>query len=221
MLLALDTSTHISGIALFDGRLRAEVAWDSGRNHTAQILPQLDLLLGQSQIARGDLRAVAVARGPGSWSGLRVGMSIAKGICLAAGLPLLGISTLDAIASQQPPLPMPVFPLIRLGRDRFATAEFRVQGVLDRREADRNVGLHELCVGIDDRAFFCGDIELAVQEELLRLLGERAAFPPPPAQLRRPGYLAALAWQRFVAGERDDLVTLEPIYLGEAVKPKA
>jgi tRNA threonylcarbamoyladenosine biosynthesis protein TsaB len=220
MLLALDTSTNISGIALFDGSLRAEVAWDSGRNHTAQILPQLDLLLRQSQLQRADLRAVAVALGPGSWSGLRVGMSIAKGICLAADLPLLGIGTLDAIASQQAPTAMPVYPLIRLGRDRFATAEFRMQGTRDRREPDRNSTLKELAAAIDDRALFCGDVEPPVQAELRQLLGERASFPSPAALLRRPGYLAALAWQRFAAGERDNLVTLEPIYLSEAVKPK-
>jgi tRNA threonylcarbamoyladenosine biosynthesis protein TsaB len=220
MLLAIDTSTMETGLALYDeGGARAEAAWRSGRNHTAQLLPQLDLLLRHVGVGRADLRAVAVALGPGSWSGLRVGMSVAKGLALAGGLALLGVGTLDILAYQHARPRLPIYPLLRLGRERFATARF--DGDAARQEPDRNVTLAELCAELEGRAIFCGDLDGAVQGELRRGLGQRAIFPGPAAGLRRPAFLAELAWRRYAAGERDDLVTLEPIYLGEPVKSRA
>jgi len=222
ILLAIDTSTTLTGLALYDATgPRAECAWASGRNHTAQLLPQLDLLLRHLGAERGDLHAVAVALGPGSWSGLRVGLSVAKGLALAAGMPIFGISTLDALAYQHGLPDMPVFPLIRLGRERFAVAEFRPDGLGPGRcGPDRNVGLAELCAEIVGPARFCGDLDAEVRAQLHDSLGALAHLPPPAANLRRPSFLAELAWQRLAAGTPDDLTTLEPIYLGEAVKPK-
>jgi tRNA threonylcarbamoyladenosine biosynthesis protein TsaB len=218
MLLAIDTSTMETGLALYDeAGPRAEAVWRSGRNHTAQLLPQLDLLLRHVGVGRGDLRAVAVALGPGSWSGLRVGMSVAKGLALAGGLALLGVGTLDTLAYQHARPGLPVYPLLRLGRERFATARFAGDGAA-RQEPDHNVTLAELCAEVQGRAVFCGDLDAAVQVELRRGLGPRALFPGPAAGLRRPAFLAELAWRRLAAGERDDLAALEPIYLGEPVK---
>lgn len=220
MLLAIDTSTMETGLALYDETgPRAEAVWRSGRNHTAQLLPQLDLLLRHAGLERTDLKAVAVALGPGSWSGLRVGMSVAKGLALAGDLALLGVGTLDILAYQHGRSRLPVYPLLRLGRERFATARFDGEAAT-RQGPDRNVTLAELCAELEGRAVFCGDIDPAVQAELRRGLGQRAIFPSPAANLRRPAFLAELAWRRYAAGERDDLVTLEPIYLGEPVKPR-
>jgi tRNA threonylcarbamoyladenosine biosynthesis protein TsaB len=219
MLLAIDTSTTITGLALYDaGGLRAECAWASGRNHTAQLLPQLDMLLRHIGAGRESLTAVAAALGPGSWSGLRVGLSVAKGLALAGDMALIGVSTLEALAYQQQRGGLPIYPLIRLGRARFASAEFVFGGWIERRTPDRNLGLDELCAAIDGRALFCGDLDDQTIAQIQGHMGERAIFPGPAASLRRPGFLAELAWQRLQNGERDDIVTLEPVYLGEAVK---
>lgn len=218
MLLAIDTSTTLTGLALYADAPLAECVWESGRNHTAQILPQLDLLLRQIGAARADLRAVAVALGPGSWSGLRVGVSLAKGLALAGDLPLIGVPTLEMIAYQQLPSSLPIYPLIRLGRDRFASAEFRGRSRLERRSPDRNVSLAELCDGIADRALFCGDLDADARGQIRQALADRAGFPTPAGSLRRPAFLAELAWRRHQSGDDDDLTTLEPIYLGEPVK---
>lgn len=222
MLLAIDTATGLTGLALYDDSgPRAECVWESGRNHTAQLLPQLDTLLRHVGAARGDLRAVAVALGPGSWSGLRVGMSVAKGLALAGGLPLLGVGTLDALAYQHGRPRLPVYPLVRLGRARFATAPFLPDGHGPGRQGpDRNLSLEELCAEVGGPALFCGDLDAETSAELRRCLGPRAALPAPAAGLRRPAFLAELAWRRHAAGETDDLTTLEPLYLGEPVKPK-
>jgi tRNA threonylcarbamoyladenosine biosynthesis protein TsaB len=212
MLLAIDTSTTWTGLACYnDSGMIGEASWLSGRDHTAQLLPQLTLLLRHLGKTRDSISAIGVALGPGSWSGLRVGLSTAKGLALARSLPVIGIGTLEALAYQHRRRGTTVIPLLRLGRERFATT-----GV-DTREP-RNVGLAELCAELNGRALFCGDIDGGVREILQEHLGERATFPTPSANVRRAGFLAELAWQRLQAGEADDIATLEPIYLGQPVK---
>src|SRR5919202_1047122 len=101
MLLAIDTSTAQTGLACYDAQgLQCECLWHSGRDHTAQLLPQLSLLLRHLGRSRDDITAIGVALGPGSWSGLRVGMSTAKGLALARDLPVVGVGTLDVLAYQ-------------------------------------------------------------------------------------------------------------------------
>lgn len=217
MLLAIDTSTVQTGLACYDERgVLGECAWHSGRDHTAQLLPQLTLLLRHLGVPRDAIGAVGVALGPGSWSGLRVGVSTAKGLALAHDLPVVGIGTLEILARQHSAAPMPVFPLIRLGRERFATAEFGGGAA----GQARNVTLAELCAEVSGQALFCGDIDAEAQAAIRQALGDRAHFPSPAANLRRPGYLAELAWQRLRAGQTDDITRLEPIYLGQPVKAK-
>jgi tRNA threonylcarbamoyladenosine biosynthesis protein TsaB len=222
MLLAIDTSTALTGVACYDeSGLLGECTWDSGRNHTAHLMPQLQLLLRHIQRHPDEVQAVAVARGPGSWSGLRVGMSVAKGMAVAGGLALLGVGTLDVLAAPHQHRRLPVVPLLRLGRERFAVAWFDDSDGWRRLGHYENVTLDELCARIDEPTLFCGDLDTATREHLRRGTSERAVFPTLAANLRRPGYLAELAWPRFVAGDHDSLATLEPLYLGEPVKPPA
>ena len=128
MLLAIDTSTDDSGIALYDGvRVLAECAWHSGRRHAEQVLPLIDHLMQRLDLRPADLTAVAVATGPGSWSGLRVGMSLAKAIAESRGLPIIGVPTLDVLAYPHRHGALPVVPMVRLGRDRYGAAVYRRQ----------------------------------------------------------------------------------------------
>jgi tRNA threonylcarbamoyladenosine biosynthesis protein TsaB len=219
MLLAIDTATTITGLALYDADgPRAEATWAAGRSHSAQLLPQLDMLLRHVGVGRAAITVLGVALGPGSWSGLRVGLSVAKGMALAGGLPLIGVSTLEAIAAQHARPGLTLAPLIRLGRERFATALF-LGDLPARQEDDRNVTLDELCAGLAGKTLFCGDLDAPTVAALRTCLGAKALFPSAAANLRRPAVLAELAWRRHAAGEHDDVSSLEPIYLGEPVKP--
>src|SRR3954470_8799467 len=120
MLLAIDTSNDFAGVALWDEHgLRAEATWHAGRQHTEQVLPQIDLLLRHVGAAAAQVEAIAVATGPGSWSGLRAGMSLAKALAIGRDRPLIGISTLDALAFGQRKAGLPVLAVVRLGRDRY------------------------------------------------------------------------------------------------------
>jgi tRNA threonylcarbamoyladenosine biosynthesis protein TsaB len=209
MLLAIDTATTMSGLALFDGTVRAEVMWDAGREHGAQLLPQLALLCEHVRCRPADLTAVAVALGPGSWSGLRVGLATAKGLALALDIPLLGVSTLAAL--RQPWRDHgATLALVRLGRDRFGVAEDDAP--------PRNVTLAELGVGCTGARWVLGDCDDAVRAVLATRPGLAPRYPGPLGQLRRAAATAELAWLRHQRGEADDRATLEPIYLGDAVR---
>ena len=221
MLLAIDTSTVQTGLALYDERgVIGECLWHSGRDHSAQLLPQLTLLLRHVGRERAEIAAVAVALGPGSWSGLRVGMSTAKGFALARGVPLVGVGTLDALLYQHERPGATTIPLIRLGRERFATGSPAGPGEAPRASVPRNVSLVEVAAEVTGRALFCGDVDSETQAVLRERLGDRALFPSPAASARRPGYLAELGWRRLQAGQIDDTATLEPIYLGQPVRTR-
>lgn len=212
MLIAIDTSTNQIGLACYNEMgVLAECVWDSARNHTLQLMPQLDLLLKHLGHGPESIKAVAVALGPGSWSGLRVGLSVAKGLALARDIPVIGVSTLDALVYQYAGAGMPIVPLIRLGRERFAS--------LDRELHEPcSVTLPALVAEVHERVLLCGDITEQERTHLRELLGERACFPGMAAAARRPAYLAELAWQRLQRADTDNAVTLEPIYLGQPVR---
>ena len=97
--LAMDTATDIAGLALAEpGQVVAEMTWPARRNHTQQLLPGLLHLLAQAKVDLEDLDGIIVAQGPGSFTGLRVGFAIAKGLAYGLGLPLVGVSTLEVEA---------------------------------------------------------------------------------------------------------------------------
>ena len=121
MLLALDTSTRQAGIALYSSErgLLAETTWHSANRHTEELMPAIDHMLAQAGLSARDLTAVGVALGPGSFTGLRVGLAAAKGLALAHGLKLVGVPTLDFTAYPHRRQPLPAAALIPAGRGRL------------------------------------------------------------------------------------------------------
>ena len=218
MLLAIDTSTDVSGIALRDERrVLAECVWFSGRRHAEQVMPMIDQMLRNVDVQAADLQAVAVAIGPGSWSGLRVGMSIAKALAIASNLPIIGVPTLDVLAYALRHYADFIVPLVRLGRDRYGAAVYRSTPAWERITPLQNMALDEL-PSLVEQGLFCGDVDEAAQ----RLLGERLGAAVQVADgsdnVRRAAVLADLGWQRWQHGDVDDVVTLEPLYLGNPVR---
>ena len=96
MELSIDTSTRYATVGLSsEGKTLAELAWRSERNHSVELVPAIKELMGQVRAEMGELKAVFVARGPGAFSALRVGMSTAKGMAVGLQVPLSSIPTLD------------------------------------------------------------------------------------------------------------------------------
>jgi len=208
-ILALDTSTGTASIAIYGGEegVVSELTWRSSSHHTVELAPYLDLLLSSRELA-----GIAVALGPGSFTGLRVGLSLAKGFALAQGIPLIGIPTLDALAYSQSHQPLPICALLEAGRGRICAALYE-KATLHRVTDYLLTTIEGLCSEITRPTLICGEIDGAGTAILRKRLGDRAVVISPAASLRRAGYLAELGWERLQRGEVDDPQTLEPIYL--------
>ena len=215
MLLAIDTATRIASIAFYEeGAVRSERTWHSKDDHTVELMPSIVGMLEQQGITPRDLSAVAVASGPGSFTGLRIGISVAKGLAFALDIPLVGIPTLDVLAYPHANQRLPTCAIIQAGRGRICIAFYRNWYRRWRRLSDyRLTTLADLCATIERRTLFCGEISPQAVDTLHQRLANLAVIASPASSLRRAGYLADLGWQRIERGEADDPVTLAPIYL--------
>jgi tRNA threonylcarbamoyladenosine biosynthesis protein TsaB len=215
MLVAIDTSTDHASLALHDGfQVRAEQTWETQRRHTVELLPRMVSMLEQLGLGAKHLSGVAVARGPGSFTGLRVGMAVAKGLALTRGLPLVGIPTLDVVAAAQGKSRHTLCAVLQAGRGRICIATYRWQdGKWQVRAEPRLTTWQKLTDEITSPTLFCGEIDPTGAEALATLEDGLATILPAAARLRRAGFLAEEAWQRLNLGETDDPATLAPIYL--------
>lgn len=215
MELAIDTSTRLAGVALArQGVTVAELTWLADLNHTAQLLPAIDHVLRQQGTKPAAIDLVVIACGPGSFSGLRVGVSAAKGFALALGVPLVGIGTLYVEAYPFLGAGMAIQPVLDAGRGELATCTFNaVDDSLVETVPNAIVTLGQLCDAVKGPTLFCGEHLPLVRQAIAERVGRLASFPPRSALLRRAGNLAELGWCRFARGEHDDPATLQPIYL--------
>jgi len=213
--LAIDTSTETASIALSRrGDVMAEATWNAGQNHTAELAPNIIHLMGQARVGFPDLTGIAVATGPGSFSGLRVGMSMAKGLAFALSVPLVGVSTLEAEAFPHSITGLPVCPMLDAGRGEIATALFQCRRGRWCRLVDEHITtIEELLPKVSGRSVFCGRVTEETARRLRDRLGARARVVSGGAALRRAGYLARLGWTRLERGDSDHLPTLQPLYL--------
>ena len=217
MLLAIDTATNLAGLALYDqttGRILGEEMWQSVNNHTVELMPRLVRLLEQRQIAQAGLSGLCVSLGPGSFTGLRIGLGLAKGLSLARDLPLVGIPTLDIVAQPHMTQRAPIWAILQAGRGRICVGKYvRRKGRWRRRGDYQLTTLEELCDEIEGRVLICGEIQKQDMDMLRQRLGPEAKIPTPAGSLLRPAYLAEIGWDRLGRGDVDDPRSLSPIYL--------
>jgi len=215
MQLAIDTSTDTASIALAqDGKVLTELTWRCGQNHSVELLPRLTHLLNQIGVSFQSISCIIVARGPGSFNGLRVGVSTAKGLAFSLGIPIVGIGTLEVVAYQHAETGLPICPIFNAGRGEIATAMYQKKG--DRwcqLTAEHITTVDILCSQIVAKTVFCGEFIPVIATHLRKQLRRKAVIPPPSASLRRAGFLAELGYQRLKAGNHDNPATLQPVYL--------
>jgi tRNA threonylcarbamoyladenosine biosynthesis protein TsaB len=226
MILALDTATRQAGLAIYDGEsVRAETIWrTTDRHHTEWLVPAIEIAFKQAGITVKELTAVAVTKGPGSYTGLRVALSVAKGLVAALGIPLIGVNTLDVLA--QPFMHnegQRICAAVPLGRGRFAyhfywaLPEFTEEHFFA--PPTPKIGtLQAIAAEIQDH-YSESHIKMVgefTREEQFNFDGDQTyhiEFVPSVLAMRRPSVVALLAAHRLQNGERDDPHTLEPIYL--------
>lgn len=212
LLLAIDTSTEVAGIALYDGAAMSELSWHAGRNQTVALLNQVQHLLTINGRSLDDLGAVGVAIGPGTFNGLRVGMSVAKGLCYARNLPLIGVVTLDGVAYPHIRTRHPIRAFVPAGRGRGVYADYRYRNGRWVRLSDlRNERLEQIVDGLTEKTIIAGEVPREMAERWADT--PLAVLPPPALRVRRPAYLAEIAYKRWIADDVDTLETLEPLYV--------
>lgn len=211
-LLAIDSSTEWSGVALYDGDDFSELTWDAGRNQTSTLSVEIMHLLSLSRVNLSDLGAIAVAIGPGSFNGLRVGLSVAKGLCYGLKIPICGVGTLDIAAYPHAASRSPIRAFVRAGRGRAVYADYRHRnGRWVRATELQNEPFDAISGQLTERTIIVGempgDLAAKLADETL------AVLPSPALRLRRPSYLAEIGFRRWQAGDVDPLEALEPLYV--------
>ncbi len=215
MILAIDTATRWLGMALHDGTaVVAEMGWRCLNNHTIELTPNLQQMMQRANVAAVDLTGIAVAVGPGSYTGLRVGMALAKGLALANQTPLLGIGTLDIVAAAVSPFPGQLWVVAEAGRTRICTAPYEWENGRGWQTSETPTieSWDELLPRLEGRVTFAGEITAQAAKKI-RAANKTFRISLPATAVRRAGYLAELGWQRLRAGDVDDAQTLAPIYL--------
>jgi tRNA threonylcarbamoyladenosine biosynthesis protein TsaB len=219
-LLAIDSSTRVGGLALYDGSsVLYECIWMRPDTRGADLAPGIQSVFRHTGLKMKDVKAIGIAIGPGSYTGLRTSLALAKGIVLAHGIDLIAIPTFDVIAASVPIQEKPLAAVLQAGRTRLAVGWYHEKK--GRWQADGKSALmsaSELEEAINKPTIICGEL----YEEERRVLGRKyknAEIASPAQCVRRPGLLAELAWARWQAGERDEIKGLAPIYLQAIAVP--
>ena len=213
MELSIDSSTRYACVGLSRrGEALAELAWRSDRNHSVELVPAIRELLEHRAAEFHEIEAVFVAAGPGGFSALRVGMSTAKSLAVALGVPLVAVVTLDVEAQPYLALGAQVVALMEAGRERLYVGSY--SGPLDSASPEYAVlERQETLSKIDADSIVCGEGVRAIAEEVREVLGGNARLVDVPPPTRRAGVLADLAYGRWQSGHADDPATLQPLYL--------
>lgn len=217
MILAINTSSTLFSVALMkrNGAVISQYSIFSGAKGARPLVPALHELLMQSRLDLRKARAVAVASGPGSFTGLRVGLSLAKGISHGLGIPLIGVPTLEALASQVSYPAYPVCPIIGSLRGEVFAGLFRPdeKGEMVRLGDDGCVKISELAFYAQERTLFIGDDFESQAPLVQKAAGRNALLVPSSFWAPRAEPVGTLALRRLEKGESDDLEGYSPTYL--------
>ncbi len=214
MLLAIDTSTQTIGIAFYDEPvLIGELVWRTGSHHTVELAPAIAELMRRCKVKPGDLEALGVALGPGSFTTLRIGLALAKGMALSLAIPVIGVPTFEYQVAAQPLAPYPLLAVLPAGRSRMAVQQFKADDTAWQPDGEPAVltpeSISDMVVG---PTLICGEMNTQERQAIGRKW-KNAMIASPGLSMRRPGVLAELAWRRWKAGQVDDPALLSPIYL--------
>lgn len=215
-ILAVDTATHTGSVALIDGELvLAEYCLLSKETHSRRLLQAVDHLFIQTGLSWNGLDGLAVTIGPGSFTGLRIGLATFKGLAMATKKPLVGISTLDALAANFFQVASPVFPVIDARKNEVFTAAYypNGKGHLVKASPEMVLSPAALAARIEEPVILVGDAVYSHGEFFRNELGEKALLAPGPLNFIRAANVAFLAADKLRSGRQDDVATMVPTYI--------
>jgi tRNA threonylcarbamoyladenosine biosynthesis protein TsaB len=219
VILAIDTATRLISVALADEvGVVAESTWQSANNHTTELAPTVERMLSRIQPAT-TLTAIAVAIGPGSFTGVRIGLGLAKGMALAQGLPLIGVRTFEIAARALPLEEGEAIAVLQAGRGRVIWARCSVRDGQWVAADDGAVGTWADVAGAATETemrqrIVVGEIDRLGYEELQ---GGRVRCASPAQNIRRASHLAEIGWERLRRGATDSAAALKPVYAHQPV----
>jgi tRNA threonylcarbamoyladenosine biosynthesis protein TsaB len=215
MLLAIDCASRKMGVALYNGvEVLHEAVWQSLSRHTVELSPAIADALERRGDTIEDVQVVAVSIGPGSYTGLRIGAAVAKGIALAQRIPLIGVPTFDILASSQPVMEeQQLAVVLEAGRGRLAVGWYQSEEGIWQPTGKADLFTPEaFSKKIRKPTLICGELSEEVRKKLSRKR-KNVTLASPAESLRRPSFLAELAWARWQAGDVDDPAEMAPYYL--------
>ena len=212
--LAIDTSNYTLGLALLDDSVViGEYITTVKKNHSIRVMPAIEMLLKDCDTAPKDLTKIVVAKGPGSYTGVRIGMTIAKTLAWSLNIPISGVSSLAFLAASGRHFNGYISPLFDARRGQVYTGLYQMKnGELMEVKADRNVMLADWAKDLrelDEPILFIGNDVHLHKETLAEVLGEHAFYAGVTENNPRPSELASLG----MSMKEEDVHTIVPNYI--------
>jgi tRNA threonylcarbamoyladenosine biosynthesis protein TsaB len=217
-ILAVDTASRSCSVAVRIGeRLAAETAVVSGRTHSVHLQRMIRETLALAELDLAQLDGLAVAVGPGSFTGLRIGISTVQGLAVAVGKPCAGVSSLEALAWAGRPWPHAICALMDARKGEVYAGIYRdCRGRLEPTAPERVAPIEDVLKPMGAPHLFVGDGAECHRERIRAVLGELAVFAPPERGFARAGAVARLAQPLLAAGQGVDPARLLPRYLRQS-----
>jgi tRNA threonylcarbamoyladenosine biosynthesis protein TsaB len=218
LVLAIDSATPVAGVALVaEDRVIKEIFLNYRRTHSQTLMVMVNEVLRETETSLADLDGIAVTSGPGSFTGLRIGMATAKGLALGSGRALVGIPTLDALAYNLCMFEGYICPLLDARKNEVYTALYQGQGgqverISEYRACSPSELVEDVCSRGIERVAVLGDGARRYQEHM-ESLGSRVIRPPANLCLPRASSVGLLAVSRLQRGESDQVHDLIPVYV--------
>lgn len=221
--LAIDTSSAVAAVAVIDDdKLLGEYIINHKKTHSQKLMPMLRELLGTLELATGDIDVLAVAKGPGSFTGLRIGIAAVKGLAFALQKPVAAVSSLEAMAYNLPICDMPIAPIMDARNNQvyngiYSLSNGEISTIRKPRAIELEALINEVKAG-DRPTVFLGDGISPYGEQLKSQLGELCILAPQSVNMQRAASIAVLGYKMANRGELITADELVPFYLR---KPQA
>lgn len=217
-ILALDTSTNVATVAILeDDVIIGEYSCNKGKTHSQRLMPMIQSLLEKVGLSATDMDAFAASIGPGSFTGLRIGVTTVKAMAFAAEKPVISIHTLDALAYNLTMSEALICPIIDARNSQVFTAVFRfINGKLERLTDYLGIHINELVDIIrpmEGEVVLLGDACNMHKDYFTLELGERVSIAPPNIALAKASSVAVLARNAFLEGKLENCYDMVPFYL--------
>lgn len=215
-ILAVETSTMLGGVAIANNALGVitELRINVRATHSERLMTGIDFALKQAGMAISDIDVFGVSIGPGSFTGLRIGLSAIKGFSYSTGKPVVSVPTLEAFAWNFPYSRHPVCIMFDARREEVYAAVFRWKnGGLERIVSETSIRPVDLLKSLEGPVIFAGEGALLYREAIIDISGSNAIFAPPQCMVPSPANVAYLGLRKAEAGDFSEPVSLAPAYL--------